>query len=306
MLSRPARPATSILIWAGGDHGAGDSSCVFVSSVPSCFNSLRTRSQPQPFRTELLVACLACVLCRGSPDSLTTRRVGSCPRRTRSNAGAGRSAGGARGGSALANVSRVNPDEPMHRTLLAAGVDLLTAPLYDLGGRVTAEIPGTDVVVSGGVPLDARFFAGLRATRLLLRPMSATTTSRCRGGDDCAVLLNAPDAIAVDVANQAMALILAVNREVPRLDAWVRGRLGQDPPADPGRHGPARPEGRRWDWSASARSRARPPAGRGPSATGSSAHDPHVPADLFEEHGVEAVSLEDLLRQSDVVSIHAS
>jgi phosphoglycerate dehydrogenase-like enzyme len=34
------------------------------------------------------------------------------------------------------------------------------------------------------------------------------------------------------------------------------------------------------------------------------AHDPHVPAAVFEEHGVEAVSLEDLLRRSDVVSVH--
>jgi D-3-phosphoglycerate dehydrogenase len=34
------------------------------------------------------------------------------------------------------------------------------------------------------------------------------------------------------------------------------------------------------------------------------AHDPHLPAAVFEEDGVEAVSLDELLRQSDVVSIH--
>jgi len=65
---------------------------------------------------------------------------------------------------ALANTPRIDPAEPMHAALLAAGVEVLPVPLD------AAAVADSDVVVSGGAPLDAAFFAGLRDTRLLLRP----------------------------------------------------------------------------------------------------------------------------------------
>lgn len=207
---------------------------------------------------------------------------------------------------ALANAARVDPAEPLHVALLAAGVEVLPAPLYEDGGRVGAAIAGSDAVVSGAAPLGEAFFAGLQATRLLLRPYVGYDDIDVAAATRRGVLVaNVPDAITADVANHAMALILAVNRQVVRLDAFVR-------------------EG---GWTRTRRRTAegmvlhRPDAqtlgllgfGRIARATALRArpfgyrivtHDPHVPADSCREHGVEPVSLEDLLRQSDVLSIH--
>src|SRR5690348_11980221 len=55
---------------------------------------------------------------------------------------------------ALANAARVAPAEPMHAALLAAGADVVPAPLREAGGGVAATVAGSDVVVSGGAPLD--------------------------------------------------------------------------------------------------------------------------------------------------------
>jgi D-3-phosphoglycerate dehydrogenase len=118
---------------------------------------------------------------------------------------------------ALANTQRIDPAEPMHAALLASGAEVLPVPLGN------AAVADSDVVVSGGAPLDAAFFAGLRATRLLLRPYVGYDDIDVAAATAAGVLLaNVPDAIDVDVANQAMALILAANRELLRLDAFVR------------------------------------------------------------------------------------
>src|SRR5215471_3438620 len=124
---------------------------------------------------------------------------------------------------ALANVARIDPAEPMHAALLAAGVDPMPVPLYDEGDRVSAAVADSDVVVSGSVPLGEAFFGGLRATRLLLRPYVGYDDIDVAAATASGVLVaNVPDAIAIDVANHTMALVLAANREVLRLDAYVR------------------------------------------------------------------------------------
>src|SRR5215470_1190041 len=70
---------------------------------------------------------------------------------------------------ALANAAWVDPDEEIGSALTSEGVELCSSSL-DGAGDVDAELAASDVVVSGGTPLREPFFAGLEATRLLLRP----------------------------------------------------------------------------------------------------------------------------------------
>jgi D-3-phosphoglycerate dehydrogenase len=194
----------------------------------------------------------------------------------------------------------------MQAALLAAGADLVPAPLYDDGGRVGAGVASSDVVVSGGAPLGEALFSGLRVTRLLLRPYVGYDDIDVAAATASGVLVaNVPDAITTDVANQTMALILAANREVLRLDAFVRtggwARTGRRTPEAMVLHRPEVQTLGLVGFGSIARATAKLARPFGYRVI---AHDPHVPAALFEEHGVETVSLEDLLRQSDVVSVH--
>jgi D-3-phosphoglycerate dehydrogenase len=207
---------------------------------------------------------------------------------------------------ALANVTRIDPADPMHAGLIAAGVEPETAPLQDEAGRVSAAIADADVVVSGSVPLREAFFAALRTTRLLLRPYVGYDDIDVAAASAAGVLVaNVPDAIAIDVANHTMALVLAVNREVVRQDAFVRSgewaRVRRRTPEGMVLHRPETQTLGLIGFGTIARetaARARPFGYR------IVAHDPYAPAAAFTEHGVEPLSLEELLRQSDVVSVH--
>src|SRR5215469_7423832 len=201
---------------------------------------------------------------------------------------------------ALANASRIDPAEPMHAALLAGGVHVLPVPLSD------AAVADSDVVVSGGVRLDAAFFAGLRRTRLLLRPYVGYDDVDVAAATGAGVLVaNVPDAIAVDVANHAMALILAANRQVLTLDAFVRdGSWLGTRRRTPGGLVLHRPEAQTLGLLGLGnigRATARRAAAFGYRLI---AHDPHADVAAFAEEGVEPVSLEDLLRRSDVLSVH--
>jgi D-3-phosphoglycerate dehydrogenase len=207
---------------------------------------------------------------------------------------------------ALANAAAIDPADPMHAALLAAGVEALPAPLRGEEGGAGDVVAGSDVVVSGGAPLDAAFFSGLRTTRLLLRPYVGYDDIDVSAATDRGVLVaNVPDAIATDVANQAMALILAANREVVRLDAFVRSggwaRARRRTPEGMVLH---RPEAQTLGLVGLGRIGLATARLARPFGYRLVAHDPHVPAEAGREHGVEMVSLDDLLRQSDVVSIH--
>lgn len=201
---------------------------------------------------------------------------------------------------ALANASRIDPAEPLHAALLAAGAEVLAVPVRD------PAVADSDVVVSGGVPLDGAFFAGLRATRLLLRPYVGYDDVDVSAATGTGVLVaNVPDAIDTDVANHAMALILAANRQVPRLDAFVReGGWAGTRRRTPDGMVLRRPEAQTLGllgFGRIGRATARRAA---PFGYRLIAHDPYVDAPSFAAEGVEPVSLEDLLRRSDVLSVH--
>jgi D-3-phosphoglycerate dehydrogenase / 2-oxoglutarate reductase len=206
----------------------------------------------------------------------------------------------------LANVQAVEPHEPMHSALLAAGVDLAAVPLRDAQGGVNASVADSDVVVSGGARLGEDVFGALRATRLLLRPYVGYDDIDVEAATRHGILVaNVPDAITEDVANQAMALILAVNRELLRLDTFVRdgewARIRKRKPDSMALHRPSVQTLGLVGFGNIAQATARRARAFGYHLM---AHDPFVPHELAEQLGVELVALDELLRRSDVVSVH--
>jgi D-3-phosphoglycerate dehydrogenase / 2-oxoglutarate reductase len=207
---------------------------------------------------------------------------------------------------ALANVTAVEPDEPMHATLLAGGVSLTAAPLRDQDGSINSDVAESDVVVSGGTPLGEDVFSALRATRLLLRPYVGYDDIDIDAATRHGILVaNVPDAIAEDVANQAMALILAANRELMRLDTFVRdgewARIRRRKPDWMKLHRPSAQTLGLLGFGTIAQATARRAKAFGYHVV---ATDPYVPGEVAEQEGVELMPFDDLLRGSDVVSVH--
>jgi D-3-phosphoglycerate dehydrogenase / 2-oxoglutarate reductase len=190
--------------------------------------------------------------------------------------------------------------------LRAASAEIVQQPLRADDGSVAAEVADADIVISGGAIVDDAVLSQLRNVRFLLRPYV--------GYDDIDVdavtrhgilFANVPDAFIEEVANHTLALILACNRRLVQNDAFVKS-------------------GR---WSAGERNRtAAVPLRRTSALTlglvgfGNIARlvidrarpfgfrflaaDPFVSPEAAAATGVTLVSLEELLAQSDIVSLH--
>lgn len=206
----------------------------------------------------------------------------------------------------LANVQAIDPEEPMQAALRAGGVDLVAGPLKGPDGGVDPGAAESDVVVSGGTPLGEEVFGALRATRLLLRPYVGYDDIDVEAASRHGVLVaNVPDAITDDVANQAMAFILGINRELLRLDTFVRsGEWARTRRRNPAWMKLHRPTVQTLGFvgfgnigQATAR-RARPFGFR------MVAHDPYLPGDVAAQEGVELLSLDQVLETADMVSVH--
>lgn len=191
--------------------------------------------------------------------------------------------------------------------LREAGVALVQAPLHEAAGT-PAAVADADVLISGGIPVDAAAVRGLRRVRLLLRPYIGYDDIDLDAATDRGILVaNVPDTVPEDVANHTMALILAGNRKLLAMDRLVRDGL--------------------WTSGGRARAVARvAPIQRLSDATLGLvglggigrlvaerarvfgfrllAHDPFVGHEQAGSLGVALVPLEDLLAESDIVSLH--
>lgn len=207
---------------------------------------------------------------------------------------------------ALANLAQVQPEETMQAALLAAGIELIPTPLRDERDQVVGAVSDSDVVIAGGARLDASFFSQLRKTRLLVRPYVGYDDIDIDAATAHGVLVaNVPDAITEDVANQALALILGANREVVRLDryvrdgSWVRNR--RRTPDGMELHRPTALTLGLVGFGNIAQATAKRARAFGFRIV---AHDPFIPATVAQEHDVTLLPLDDLLREADVVSLH--
>lgn len=173
-------------------------------------------------------------------------------------------------------------------------------------GSVPREIGEADILISGGAVIDDAVLDQLPNVRFLVRPYvgydDIDVDAVTRHG---VVFANVPDAFIEEVANHAMALILAGNRKLMQTDAFVRSGAWS--------HGARNREAsipiRRLSaltlgfvgFGNIARlvlDRARPFGFR------FVASDPYVTADAAEAVGVTLMPLEQVLAESDIVSLH--
>jgi D-3-phosphoglycerate dehydrogenase len=190
--------------------------------------------------------------------------------------------------------------------LKGASAELIQRPLREPDGSVAKEVAEADVLISGGAQVDEAALSQLRNVRFLLRPYvgydDIDVDAATRHG---IVFANVPDAFIEEVANHTLALILAGNRKLLETDRFVKS-------------------GR---WSAGARNReASIPIRRLSALTlglvgfGNIAKlvvdrarpfgfrflaaDPFVTEEAAAAYGVGLVPLDQLLAESDVVSLH--
>jgi D-3-phosphoglycerate dehydrogenase / 2-oxoglutarate reductase len=196
--------------------------------------------------------------------------------------------------------------ESIVSALRRESIELLEQPLRGADGSVPAEVADADILVSGSAVIDESVIRQLRRVRFLLRPYvgydDIDVDAVTRGG---ILFANVPDAFIEEVANHTLALILALNRKLLPTDAFVRAG--------------------RWSAGAPNREASRPIrrlstmtlglVGFGgiarlvvdrarPFGFHILAADPFVPLEVASAMNVTLVPLEQLLADSDIVSLH--
>ncbi len=207
---------------------------------------------------------------------------------------------------ALAHAAPMDPANITRDALIEGGIELVEAAPYDDRGVVPASVSDADVVISGGASLDAEFFNQIRRARFLLRPYVGYDDIDVDAATERGILVaNVPDTFVEEVANHTLALLLAANRKLLLMDRWVRAGA--------------------WEGGGKAREVARPIrrlstltlglVGFGnigrlvarralPFGFRILAHDPYIAPDSVDATEVKLVDLDELLRTSDIVSLH--
>jgi D-3-phosphoglycerate dehydrogenase len=188
-----------------------------------------------------------------------------------------------------------------------APAEIVQRPLREPDGSIADQVADADILVSGSAVIDDALLSQLRNVRFLLRPYvgydDIDVDAVTRHG---IVFANVPDAFIEEVANHALALILAVNRRLIESDGFVRsGRwaAGERNRADvtPIRRTSVLTLGL-IGFGNIARlvvERAKPFGFRLITA------DPFVTPEIADAMGVELMPLDQLMAESDIISVHA-
>jgi len=200
----------------------------------------------------------------------------------------------------------VNAEDPTHAALLAQLIDVQVLPFTDEQGKVTPEVADADVVITGGMPIGEREVSQLPKTRLLLRPYVGYDDIDVEAVNAQGILMaNVPDAFSEEVANHALCLILAMNQQLLVSDKYVRsgewerrrGRPNWNPPI----HRLSVQTLGLVGFGTIARMVAQRAA---PFGYRILAYDPYLSQDVADAYSVRLVDLDELLQESDVVSVH--
>ena len=200
----------------------------------------------------------------------------------------------------------VNREDPTHAALLAQLIDVQVTPFYDEKGHISPEVAEADVVISGGVPLGEKDVKHLAKPRLLLRPYVGYDDIDVDAVDAQGILMaNVPDAFSEEVANHALCLILAANQQLLISDRYVRsgewekrrGRPDWKPPI----HRLSVQTLGLIGFGTIARMVAQRAAPFGYRIV---AYDPYLSQEVADAYSVRLVGMEELLAESDVVSVH--
>ena len=181
------------------------------------------------------------------------------------------------------------------------GARLTPLPRLETEDEVVAQASDADGLIVVHSPITRKVLSQLPQCKVVLRTGVGYDVIDVPAATELGVaIVNVPDMWTQEVANQALALLLACNRRVVSLDRWIRS--GQ------------------WD------ERIAPPVGSlygetlgiiGLGRIGTAlarraaaldmhvmAYDPYISAGAFEEAGVRAATLDELLSESDYVSVN--
>ena len=196
--------------------------------------------------------------------------------------------------------------EETRAVLEQAGLEIVTTTLLDDNGALTEEAAGAEVLISAGTPIDARAFGALSRNRFVLRPYVGYDDIDVEAATEQGILVaNVPDTFIQEVADHTLMLLLAAQRRLPMMDRFVRdGRWAQGEQAREVAH-PIRRLSTMTLGLVGFGNIARLVTQRAaPFGLRVLAYDPYVAPDVAAEHGVSLVSFDELLAESDIVSVH--
>ncbi len=193
------------------------------------------------------------------------------------------------------------PNVDQERALLAeAGADLVVAQCKT-ADEVVSAARDADALLVQWAPVPAEAIEALEHCRVIVRygigyDNVALEAARARGIPVC----NVPDYGVDEVAEHAVSLALALHRRLPQVDARTRAgtwKIVPDRPVKALRETVFATAG----FGRIARAAHAMMKGFGARRI---AHDPFVSTDRIRGEGVESVSLEALLEQADILSLH--
>ncbi len=206
----------------------------------------------------------------------------------------------------FAGAHHLEKTVPYERSELAKiGAELRVAQCTSADQVVAAGHDADAIIHPTNVPLSARTLAQLsRCKGIVVTKVGADNVDVAAATARGIIVANLPDGWTNEVADQTMGLILAVNRQIVRLDHDLRARgwaaVWSSPPVMPalrfmtlGLVGFGR----------IARAVAVRARTFGLTVV---AYDPLVESAVFAQYGVEQVDLDALLPRSDIVSVHVS
>jgi len=160
-------------------------------------------------------------------------------------------------------------------------------------------LQGFDAIIAGSEPYPASVIAAIPHVRVIARAGVGFDAINLKACDDAGIVVaTTPGCNHHSVAEHAIAMLMALGRGFPALDQeFRRGEWNRNPyPRVAGRTLGLVGLGRIGQATAT---RA---IGLGMNVI---TFDPYAPADFVRQHGITTVSLEDLLKQADFISLHS-
>lgn len=193
---------------------------------------------------------------------------------------------------------------PVQQALMGIGAETVAVPLIGEDGTVSERLRTVDVLVSGGTALNGPIYDQL-SCRMILRPYVGYNDINVPEASERGILVcNVPDAYSEEVAMQAIAFLMAANRQLYAFDKVTRSGGWRSHMGD----------GRIIVHNSRAQTVGVIGFGRigrifaeRAKALGFRviATDPYVSPEVGEGFGIPLLPLEQVLRESDYISIHA-
>lgn len=217
-----------------------------------------------------------------------------------------RSEGGSSAPASVALTGRVlfTPGDAAYAALEAGGITPVAVPLPLPEEPLPEVLSNATVVVVAGSPFSARQIAQLRRCRMIASPYVGYDHIAVEAATEHGILVaNNPDGVSDEVANHTAALIMTLNRKLFAMDAWTRSGAWRQREGRPFQtiHRPSALTLGLVGLGAIGRLAAERVRPLGFTLL---VADPLVSAETARSVGGMLVPLDELLRRSDIVSLH--